>query len=132
MPDEARLVQKVADEHRARIGKTPFPERDLEVCRLFGMRIEADRYQDPLGAPRRMASVVEDVVVEGVIEGGVVVGLQARLGTSEPVELSDLANDVARRIPVPWLDLVFFRIPVLFPARQRFGLAKLESGVKAP
>ena len=88
----------------------------LDVAFLWKARIEVDRDLDEVLQVRCRFGVVENLIVEGVMEGDAEMRLQRRVGAPDVVEPSDLGDDVAGRLPIPGADFVFLRRIVLLAA----------------
>src|SRR5581483_2074591 len=68
-PDPMAAVQQVFAIKRFVIASAPLPERNLEVRFLSVVRIQADGDQNAVFLPRRCLAEVQNVVVEGIVEG---------------------------------------------------------------
>jgi hypothetical protein len=93
--------------------------------------IEVDDADDDVRPILVHLGVSEDVGVVGCQEEHVVVGLQGRRLAADLVDPGDDIDDVARRLPVANLDLVFLRVEVLLLARNGLVLAQLVAAVDA-
>src|SRR5689334_24509804 len=114
------------------IRQLPLPQRKLECRLLHIVRIKADRDEDHLGASRGALAVEQNLIVEGIIERDAEVRLQCRMCPSEPIELGDLAYDVARCVLIANTDFVLLGVEIFLAAGERRALAELESRVDAP
>ena len=105
----------------------PFPQRNLEICLLRAVRIEADGHQNAVAVPRRGFAEVKNVVVKGIVESKAQMRLQRGFCLAQPVQLRDFSGDVAGRIPVSRFDFVLFGIEIFLAAGQRRRLAQFET-----
>src|SRR5438270_8338120 len=118
VPDKAAAAQQIMRQQRARIRQPPFPQWYLKISLFRVMRIEADGNQNPLRAVAGMSSEIQNVVVECVVERRSEMRLERRFGAAQPVKRSDFPDNVARRVPVAGLELVFLGVPILLAPRQ--------------
>src|SRR4051812_25775387 len=82
------------------VGELELPQRQLEVAGLLVMRVEIDRDEQDVVEARGHLAVKQDLVVEGVVEGEIAEIVEGRILPADPVQLRDIAADIAGHIPV--------------------------------
>src|SRR6266478_6294610 len=116
------------------LARTGRPDLDLaEMKPELARTLLRERHRDSHGivVRRRLFDVTDDLRVVDLCETQVARLQQGRIGSANAIDLSDVALDIARPIPVVGLELVFLGIEVLFPARYRLVFEQLEAIVDA-
>ena len=75
-------MKQVLDFERAMVGEAPLPSRNFEIGFLRVVRIETDGDGNPVVLTGRGFSVIENMLVEGIVEAEPQMALQGRLGPS--------------------------------------------------
>ncbi len=127
VPGEAISVQEILDLDRGVVLQPELPERNLEREFMRVVGVEIDVEQEVARRFRVALAVVEDVVVEGVVEGQRFIGADGRVLAAQAIDQRDVRLDVAGRVHVPDADLVLLGIEILFLARNGPRLADLVS-----
>jgi hypothetical protein len=98
------------------LAQVPRVDVDEGFARFVGVEVHHD--EDGVIATWGGLAVDEDVPVVGGVEAEVVVLLQSWVLTPSVVQGGDEVLDVARAVPIPDLELVLFRVEILFSSRQ--------------
>src|SRR5216110_1146940 len=84
---------------------------EIDVARLHGPRVEVHADEDQVVA--FLLRVADELVVVAGVEAQAPVALQRRIGLSYFVQPADQLAQIPGPVPIPALDLVFFRIQIL-------------------
>src|SRR4029079_16877618 len=109
------------------------PELDVAKRKPEFVDLARQRYcdGDGVGLIDRFFHEADDIAVVDRKEAQLAGLLQRRVFPARAVEIADVGLDVARLVPVPHLDLVFFGIEVFLATRNWIVFQKLETVVDA-
>src|ERR1700730_834938 len=115
----------------ARAGRTDldFPTMEPELPRLLLRQCHCNSHG--IVVRHRFLHVADNLAVVDLRKTHVARLQQSSIGSANSIELSYLAVDVVRPIPVPGLELIFLGIEVLLLSRYRLVLEQLETVIDA-
>src|ERR1700694_3590453 len=99
-------------------------EREPEFAHLARQR---NRDNDAVGLIDRFLDEADNVAVIDGNEAQIACLLQRRIFPAGAVEIADIGLDIARLVPIPHLDLVFFGIEIFLAAWYGFVFEKFKS-----
>ena len=132
VPAKVMTFNQVVHHHAGIIGKTEFPQGNLDFGFLRIARVEVDRDQERVVTVWRGTPKIQNLLVAGLVEGGAELAHEGRIGAADVVQLRDFLDDVARRCEIALTQLILLGVHELFLAWDRFALAQFEAAVDTP
>ena len=88
--------------------------RNIGKSALGVIWIEIDHHQDDIVESLRRLGIEQYLFVFDGMESEIFILAQSAVMTPDRVELGDVILNVAGRVPIPFFELVFFRIEIFF------------------